>query len=155
MLLSGAEDYVIFEFPSLPENIAFARTAAAVYASRLDFTLDEIDDIKTCVSEAVTNVVVHAYQGKPGLVRVRLCVDDGKLVIVVEDQGRGIPDVEWAKQPFNTTMPDEHTGLGLYFISEFMEELEIDTRVGAGTRIRMATRPSQAEQPRAAASHSH
>lgn len=155
MLLSTAEDYVIFEFPSLPQNIAFARTVTAVFASRLDFTLDEIDDIKTCVSEAVTNVVVHAYQGRSGVVRMTLSVEDGRLVIVVEDQGKGISDIEWAKQPFNTTMPEEHTGLGLYFISEFMEELEIDTRVGAGTRIRMATRPSQANQQKAAASHSH
>ena len=117
--------------------------------------MDEIDDIRTCVSEAVTNAIVHAYQGGPGLVRMTVSIEEGRLVIVIEDHGKGIPDVEWAKQPFNTTSPEEHTGLGLYFISEFMEELEIETRVGAGTRIRMVKRPSQAERKEAAASHSH
>lgn len=150
--MSSAQDYVTLEFPSLPENVGFARNATAIYASRLDFTLDEIDDIRMCVSEAVSNAVVHAYPGGPGLIRMHLAVEGDKLVVLIEDQGAGIADVDWAKQPSNTTAPEEHLGLGLYFISEFMDEFEIETQVGRGTRVRMAKKPSQAKQHEAASS---
>ena len=154
--MSPAEDYVIFEFPSLPENVAFARTVTAVFASRLDFTLDEIDDIRTCVSEAVTNVIVHAYQGRSGI-----GPDDGfpsktdGSSSSSRTRAKASPTSSGPNNPLIRPRPKNTPGLGLYFISEFMEELEIDTRVGVGTRIRMAKRPSQAKQQKAAASHSH
>lgn len=151
--MSLSNDYVAMEFPSLPENVGFARSAVAMFASRLDFTLDELDDIRMAVSEAVTNAVVHAYQGGVGVIRVTVEVAGGRLVITVEDRGRGIPDVEWAKQPANTTAPDEHLGLGLHFISVCVDEYDIETRVGEGTRLRMVKRPAQVSKE-AASSHS-
>jgi len=144
--MSFAKDYVTMDFPSLPENVGFARSATAMFASRLDFTLDELDDIRMAVSEAVTNAVVHAYRGDTGIIRLTAEVVDGELVITVEDRGKGIPDVEWAKQPANTTAPDEHLGLGLHFIGVCMDHYDIETRVGEGTRIRMVKRPSQARK---------
>jgi len=154
MQMTHASDYVIMEFPSLPENVGFARSAAAVFASRLDFTLDELDDIRMAVSEAVTNAVVHAYENGPGIVRITAEVAGGQLVITVEDRGKGIPDVEWAKQPANTTAPDEHLGLGFHFIGVCMDGYDVESRVGGGTRIRMVKRPAQAKRQEPAASSS-
>ena len=105
-----------------------------------------------CVSEAVSNAVVHAYPGGPGLIRMHLAVEGDKLVVVIEDQGAGIADVDWAKQPSNTTAPEEHLGLGLYFISEFMDEFEMRRRWATALAVRMAKKPSQAKQHEAASS---
>jgi len=143
--MSTAANYAKLEFPSLSENVAFARSAAAVFASRLDFTLDEIDEIKVAASEAVSNAVVHAYRGgAPGPVRMTLEVRDGALVITVEDDGCGIEDVEWAKEAAHTTDPEERMGLGLVFISEYMNEVDLTSTVGRGTRLRMVKRPARA-----------
>ena len=142
-----SSDYVKMEFPSLPENVAFARTAVAVYASRLDFTLDEIDEIKVATSEAVSNSLVHGYRGTVGPVRLSLSVEHGALVITVEDEGQGIADVEWARQPTHTTAPDERMGLGLVFIGEYMSAVELSSKPNRGTRIRMVKRPVQHGAP--------
>lgn len=136
---------VRIEFPSLPENVGFARAAAALFASQLAFTLDELDEIKLAVSEAVSNVVLHAYPREaPGRVELRLSREDGRVVIEVEDWGRGIDNVEQAQEPTFTTLPGERMGLGLTFIREYMEEVDIDSAPGRGTRLRMAKRVSQA-----------
>lgn len=137
-------NYVKLEFSNLPENVAFARSAAAVFASRLDFTLDEIDEVKVAASEAVSNAVVHAYRNGAGPIRMTLEAIGGALVITVEDDGCGIDDVEWAKQPAHTTEPDERMGLGLVFIHEYMNEVDIVSRPGRGTRVRMVKRPARA-----------
>lgn len=144
MALSVSKDYVELEFPSLAENIRLARLVAAIFASRLDFTIDEIEDIKTATSEAVSNAVAHAYPQAPGSVRMRVAVEEGALTIRVEDEGRGIDDLEWAKQPWHSTLPEEHPGLGLIMMTEFMDEVTVDSKAGMGTRVWMVKRPAQA-----------
>lgn len=131
------ENVAIIEFLSKPENVAFARQSVAIFAAQLDFSIDDIDEIKVAVSEAVSNAVIHGYGDEPGMVRieVKLCKDE--LEVTVADQGRGIADVAWATQPTHTTRPEERMGLGLVFVREYMDELSIESAVGKGTTVRM------------------
>lgn len=145
--MSSPDNYVKMEFPSLPENVAFARTAVALFASQLDFTLDELDEIKVATSEAVSNAVIHGYEGTTGTVRLTLHHRTGELVVLVEDEGKGIDDIEWAKQPANTSRPEERMGLGLVFIREYMNEVEMRSAPDRGTSVRMVKRPLQAGSP--------
>lgn len=140
----AATNSVTMEFPSFSQNVGFARTAVAMFASQLDFTLDEIDEIKVATSEAVSNAVVHAYEGGVGSVRLTVSLENGTLVVVVEDQGRGIPDVAWASEATHTTSPADHMGLGLVFIKEYMNEVKVESEQGKGTRVRMSKVPAQA-----------
>lgn len=131
------------EVSSLPDNVGVARVAIASFASQLDFTLSEIDEIKVAVSEAVTNAVIHGYRDRPGLIRITAMAREDKLEITVEDEGSGIPDVETARQPSFSTDPDR-MGLGFVFMESFMDELEVASRPGEGTRVRMVKRPQTA-----------
>lgn len=135
--MTAGKNYVHLDFPSKPENIGFARAAAAFFATQLPFTLDEIEEIKVATSEAVSNAVVHGYGDAEGPIRMSLAIEGSSLIITVEDRGRGIEDVEWAKQPANTTRPDEHMGLGLVFMREYMSDVAVESKVGEGTRVRM------------------
>lgn len=140
---SACQDRVKLEFPSLTQNIGFARSAAAVYASRLDYTIDEINDIRTAVSEAVSNAVIHAYPDSLGMIVMEMGIQDGHLWIKVSDTGQGIADVAWAVEPAHTTLPDEHMGLGLFFISESMDDVQIESVPQVGTTIVMKKRVSE------------
>jgi len=144
-LMASPGNYVKIEFPSVTENIKFARTAAAIYATDHfeAITVDEVDEIKVAVSEAVSNAIVHGYGHGNGLVRLTMSIEDGAIVIVVEDEGKGIDDVDWAKEPTNTTSPDEHMGLGLVFINEYMNDVTIMSQPGHGTVVRMVKVPSR------------
>ena len=138
-------NYGTMEFPAEPDNVAFARTAAAVFASRLDFTLDELDEIKVAVSEAVSNAVLHAYPGGGGVIRMELGVTGGgALKLTVIDDGVGIADVDAARRPQWTTRPDERMGLGLTVMQEYMDKLDVVSRPGAGTRVVMVKAPARA-----------
>jgi stage II sporulation protein AB (anti-sigma F factor) len=132
----GPGNTVKLEFPSRPENVGFARTAVAVFASQKDFTLDQIDEIKVAVSEAVSNAVIHGYKETSGVVRVEAELDDGGLTITVGDEGPGISDIDWAMEPGRTTEPGR-MGLGLVFIKAYMDEATLFSAPGAGTRVRM------------------
>ncbi|MGI6037710.1 MAG: anti-sigma F factor, partial [Limnochordia bacterium] len=118
-------NFMRLEFPSIGENVAFARTTMAMFASQLDFTLDELDEIKVATSEAVSNCVIHAYHDETGLINIYGQIFPDRLEITVSDTGRGIPSIEEAMEPSFTTVPDERMGLGLVFIKEYMDELEI------------------------------
>ena len=142
--MTAQANFVHLDFPSKPENIGFARAAAALFATQLPFTLDEIEEIKVAVSEAVSNAVVHAYAGGEGAIRMTLAIEGNSLVVTVEDRGKGIEDVEWAKQPTHTTSPEEHMGLGFVFIREYMNDVEIASKVGEGTVVRMVKAASAA-----------
>jgi len=130
------------QFPSLSENESFARVAVAAFVSQLDPTLDELMDIKTVVSEAVTNAIIHGYEGRPdGIVTVRATIEGETVRIEVEDQGKGIEDIEQARQPLYTSKPElERSGMGFTIIENFMDETEIVSAPGKGTLIRMAKR---------------
>lgn len=137
-----ANNYFQAEFPSLPQNVGLARSIVASFAAQLDFTLTEIEEIRVAVSEAVSNCVIHAYPGRLGIVRLELTIDSGRLVIKVIDYGKGIEDVEQAKQATFSTEP-ERMGLGLVFMESFMEEMEIISKQGEGTVVEMKKCPER------------
>ncbi|WP_422393236.1 anti-sigma F factor [Neomoorella humiferrea] len=125
------------EFLSLPENVGLARVAVATFAAQVDMTLNELEEIKVAVSEAVSNAIIHGYRGEPsGIVRVAAERTTTGLVIIVEDKGCGIPDVALAMQPAYSSDP-ERMGLGFSFMQSFMDELEVTSEVNRGTRVRM------------------
>lgn len=130
------------QFPSLSENESFARVAVAAFVSQLDPTLDELMDIKTVVSEAVTNAIIHGYEGRTdGIITVRAEIEGETVRIEVEDHGKGIEDIEQARQPLYTSRPElERSGMGFTIIENFMDETEIVSAPGKGTLIRMAKR---------------
>ncbi|MDR0858260.1 MAG: anti-sigma F factor [Oscillospiraceae bacterium] len=129
-------NYIKFEFPSLSANEAFARNAVACFAAQLDPTLDEIGDIKTAVSEAVTNCIVHAYPEDIGKVFVRCrFLADAALEIVVRDTGVGIADIAKAREPLYTTGGDERSGMGFSMMEGFTDYLRVTSKPGRGTTV--------------------
>lgn len=125
-------------FLSRSANEGFARTAAACFAAQLDPTLDEVNDIKTAVSEAVTNCIVHAYPERLGMVSMRLRLfEDNTLEIVIKDSGVGIPDVERARKPLYTTGGDDRSGMGFTIMESFMDGLRVRSSPGRGTTVTM------------------
>ena len=136
-----AENHVTLEFPSCSANEGFARAAAACFAAQLDPTLEEVNDIKTAVSEAVTNAIVHAYPDTIGRVTVKLRVREGNLLeIVVKDRGVGIADVERARTPLFTTGGEERSGMGFTIMESFMDTLKVRSAPGKGTTVTMGRR---------------
>ena len=133
-----AENYIKFEFPSRSVNEGFARAAAAAFAAQLDPTMDELGDIKTAVSEAVTNCIVHAYPDRLGKVTMRLRILGGDtLEISVKDSGRGIEDVARAREPLFTTGGEERSGMGFTIMESFMDKLTVRSKPGKGTTVTM------------------
>lgn len=133
-----ADNYIKFEFPSRSVNEGFARAATAAFASQLDPTLEELGDIKTAVSEAVTNCIVHAYPDNIGKVTMRLRIIDGDtLEIMVKDTGRGISDVAQAREPLFTTGGEERSGMGFTIMESFMDQLTVRSKPGKGTTVTM------------------
>ena len=138
-------------FPSCSANEGFARAAVAAFVAQLDPTIDELCDIKTAVSEAVTNCIVHAYRNTIGTVYISCRIyKSGKVVIKVRDKGCGIADVKQAMQPMFTTSDGERAGLGFAVMDSFMERLHVSSRVGKGTSVIMqksiSRRPEKDEQ---------
>ncbi|MDR3051775.1 MAG: anti-sigma F factor [Oscillospiraceae bacterium] len=132
-------NHMQLEFSGRPQNESFARVVISAFAVQLGPTIEEIADIKTAVSEAVTNAIVHGYEGRGGTVTLRATVDDARLLTVeVEDYGRGIDDLDQAMQPFYTSKPDaERAGMGFAVMQTFMDGLEVQTAPGKGTLVRM------------------
>ncbi len=126
------------ELPALSENEGFARVTVGAFMARLNPTLEEVSDVKTAVSEAVTNAIVHGYNGREGMVRIWAQVQGDTLSVIIEDDGCGIPDVDQALQPFYTTKPDmERSGMGFTVMQSFMDSLEVRSKEGRGTSIMM------------------
>ena len=135
------ENYMILEFPSKSTNEAFARSAVACFASQMDPTLEELGDIRTAVSEAVTNCIVHAYPNNMGIITLRCRIlKDNILDIVVKDKGVGIPDVEAARRPMFTTGGSERSGMGIPIMESFMTSFELTSTPGKGTTVHMRRR---------------
>ena len=133
-----AKNEVTLQFPSQSSNEGFARSAVACFAAQMDPTLNELEDIKTAVSEAATNAIVHAYPDSIGkvVVKARICGGD-VLELTVRDYGRGIPDIDKARQPMFTTGGDERSGMGFTIMESFMTSLEITSQPDKGTTVHM------------------
>ena len=135
------ENYVTLEFMSRSTNESFTRIAAAGFAAQLDPTLDELGDIKTSVSEAVTNAIVHAYPDELGRIMVKMkLLDSNVLEIVVRDWGKGIENVEQARRPLYTTGGEERSGMGFTIMESFMDHLKVKSELGKGTTVVMRKR---------------
>ncbi len=132
------QNQVTLEFPSRSSNESFARTAAACFAAQLDPTLEEINDIKTAVSEAVTNSIVHGYPDRIGKIVLRLRIlEENILEILVRDKGVGIADVSQARTPMFTTGSEERAGMGFTIMESFMDSLKVRSAPGKGTCVTM------------------
>ena len=126
------------EFSSNSENESLARTVISAFVARLDPTLEELADIKTAVSEAVTNAIIHGYEKSPGMVHMYAKVEDNVITIEISDQGTGIENLEKAMEPMYTTKPElDRSGMGFAFMEAFMDELDVQSELGKGTVIRM------------------
>lgn len=131
-------NYMILEFPSKSSNEAFARSTVACFAAQMDPTLEELEDIKTAVSEAVTNCIVHAYPDALGLIMLRCRIlKDNVLDIVIKDKGVGIGDIDQARRPAYTTGGADRSGMGFTIMESFMTNLEITSAKGKGTTVHM------------------
>ena len=131
-------NYIKLEFPSKSSNEAFARTAAAAFATQLDPTMEELGDIKTAVSEAVTNAIVHAYPDSIGRISMRLRIlDNHVLEISIRDWGRGIENVEQAMTPLYSTGGEDRSGMGFTIMGSFMDKLKVRYTPGKGTTVTM------------------
>lgn len=131
-------DILKMEILSRPENEGFARAAVAAFVARLNPTLEEINDIKTAVSEAVTNSVVHAYDTGEGSILITIEIEEKNVAITISDEGEGIANVEQAREPLFTTKPEEErSGMGFTFMEIFMDGLEVVSSKGNGTTVHM------------------
>ena len=132
------ENKMSLEFLSKSENEAFARITVASFASQLDPSIEEISDIKTAVSEAVTNCIIHGYEEKIGTIHIECKLYQKTIEIVIMDKGKGIENISQAKEPLFTTKPElERSGMGFTLMESFMDELKIESVVGVGTKITM------------------
>lgn len=132
------ENNMKIELEALPENEGFARVAVAAFITPLNPTMEEISDVKTAVSEAVTNAVIHAYEERGGKIAIRCGLEKDLLHMEIEDWGKGIENVERAMEPLFTTRPDlERSGMGFAFMEAFMDGLEVESVPGKGTTVIM------------------
>ncbi len=135
------ENYMRLEFPSKSRNEAFARAAVGVFAAQLDLTVDELADIKTAVSEAVTNAIVHGYADTKGTVEVICRLTNNEIAITVTDTGTGIENIELAMQPlYSGTDDEDRSGMGFTVMESFMDTLHVDSTPGKGTTVTMTRR---------------
>ena len=126
------------EFDAVSENEGLARVVIAAFITQLDPTLEEVQDVKTAVSEAVTNAIVHGYEEKGGKVALHASLENGLLEVEIADKGVGIENITRAMQPLFTTKPDsERSGMGFAFMEAFMDKVEVESKVGEGTTVHM------------------
>lgn len=134
---------IALSFMSKSSNEGFARSAVAAFAAQLDPTLDELNDIKTAVSEAVTNCIVHAYPNSVEKIHIRVRLfEDNTIEIMIKDRGLGIPDIEIARTPMFTTGDSERSGMGFTIMESFMDTLQVRSKQGRGTTVTMKKRIS-------------
>ena len=131
------DNKVKIEFESRSQNEGFARVAVAAFVSQLDPTIEEITDVKTAVSEAVTNSIIHGYENRgDGIVSIEATIEGNEIAIIISDKGKGIKDIEMAKEPLYTSRPDlERSGMGFTVMETFMDSLQVESEEGSGTRV--------------------
>ena len=134
----GMKEEMKLEFDAISENEGLARVVIAAFLTRLDPTLEQLQDVKTAVSEAVTNAVIHGYEEKGGMIRMSAVLEKGELKLTIEDDGVGIEDISKAMQPLFTTKPEgERSGMGFSFMEAFMDRVEVESSPGNGTTVHM------------------
>jgi stage II sporulation protein AB (anti-sigma F factor) len=135
-------NFMRLQFASRSENESFARVTVAAFVSQLDPTIDELTDIKTVVSEAVTNAIIHAYDNKPdGVVKIEARIENDEFYVSIEDEGNGIEDLELARTPLYTSKPElERSGMGFTIMENFMDRIEVASNPGSGTKVSMVKR---------------
>lgn len=132
------ENEMKLEFVSKSNNEAFARISVAAFAAQLDPTVEELADIKTAVSEAVTNSIIHGYEDKEGIVKVICKIIGNSIIIEISDSGKGIENIEEAKKPLYTSKPNlERSGMGFTIMESFMDEMNVESILGLGTKVTM------------------
>ena len=137
-MISKFDNEMTLEFLSKSSNESFGRITVAAFASQLDPTIDEIADIKTAVSEAVTNCIIHGYEDTEGMVKIHCTITDNVLEIEIADNGKGIEDINQAKEPLYTSKPNlERSGMGFTIMESFMDEFDVQSVVGLGTKVTM------------------
>lgn len=131
-------NHMKLEFDSLTDNTGFARVAVAAFLTQLNPTLEEVSDVKTAVSEAVTNAIIHGYEENEGTVFLTAEIKKDEITIQIADSGKGIDDVKQAMEPLYTSKPEkEHSGMGFMFMQAFMDEVNVESKIGQGTCISM------------------
>ncbi|MBQ8413591.1 MAG: anti-sigma F factor [Lachnospiraceae bacterium] len=129
---------MVVEFNSVAQNESFARMVVAAFIASTNPTLEEVSDVKTAVSEAVTNSIIHGYEQKDGMVRIRAKVDKRLIYLEIIDEGKGIEDIEKAMEPMYTSRPEEdRSGMGFSFMEAFMDKILVESQVGKGTVVKM------------------
>ena len=135
---SKYDNEISLEIISKSCNESFARIAVAAFASQLDPTIEEIADIKTAVSEAVTNCIIHGYENTEGIIKINCKIEDRKIIIEISDTGKGIENIDIAREPLYTTKADlERSGMGFTIMESFMDDLKIESILGLGTKVTM------------------
>lgn len=138
---------MLLEFESKSQNESFARTVVAAFAAQLDPTIEELADIKTAVSEAVTNSIIHGYANCMGVIKMHCIISGNEIMVEIIDEGVGIENIQKAMEPLYTTRPElERSGMGFSFMEAFMDELEVVSSVGSGTTVRMKKRVGKPEK---------
>ena len=126
------------EFDGYPSNEGFARVAVAAFCTQLNPTLEEVADLKTALSEAITNAIIHGYEGEVHKIRLECKLEKNMINIAVTDKGKGIEDIEKAMQPMYTSKPEmDRSGMGFVFMEAFMDQVQVESRPGEGTVVRM------------------
>ena len=134
-------------FDSRSSNESFARVTVAAFMTALNPTVEEVSDVKTAVSEAVTNAIIHGYEGGEGTVCLSCMLEGNTAVITVEDKGVGMADVQKAMEPFYTTKPElERSGMGFAFMEAFMDDIQVESKPGEGTKVTMTKKIGQKEE---------
>ena len=132
------------QFVSKATNEAFARITIAAFASQLDPTIEELADIKTAVSEAVTNCIIHGYENKKGIIKIGAKLKENEVIIEISDNGKGIENVDIAREPLYTTKPNlERSGMGFTIMDSFMDSMKVESIVGLGTKVTLTKRIKQ------------
>ena len=133
------DNKISIEFQSLSQNEGFARVAISAFIAQLDPTIDEMADVKTAVSEAVTNCIIHGYDGKQGIVKVSAKLKKNEVIIEISDKGKGIENINEAKEPLYTTKPNlERSGMGFTIMESFMDKMKVESILGLGTKVTMS-----------------
>ena len=131
-------NFMKLEFSAKSQNESFARVTVASFAAQLDPTLEDITEIKTAISEAVTNAIIHGYEGKDGVVEITAELMENGIIMTVSDNGKGIENIEQARQPLYTSKPKEgRSGMGFTVMEMFMDKIDVESKVGSGTKVCM------------------